>query len=233
MILKDKVVVITGASHGLGKSMAQILSARGAKVVICSRRRDKLEEIAKETGIHYVVADVAKEADILRIAEETISRFGMIDIWINNAGVWLPKSPIEGVDIVKAHDMFEINVFGTVYGSRVALNQMKRQKSGMIVNIISTSALNGRPNAVMYSASKYAVRGFTEALREEVVGSNVKVVSVYPGGIKTLMYDEEKPAEYDSFMLPDYVAEKVIDNIEKSEPENELIIRRPVQAVKS
>jgi short-subunit dehydrogenase len=229
MILKGKIIVITGASHGLGKSMAQILSDKKAKIIICSRSKDKLEEISKELGVDYVVADVAKEVDLIKLAEETISRFGRIDMWINNAGVWLPKGPIEQVDMKRAHDMFEINVFGTVYGSRIALAQMRKQNFGVIVNIISTSALNGRPNAVMYSASKYAVRGFTEALREEV-GINIDVISVYPGGIKTLMYNEEKPAEYDSFMLPEYVAQKIIDNLEKDSPERELIIRRPVKS---
>ena len=229
MILKDKIIVITGASHGLGKSMAQMLSDKKAKIIIYSRSKDKLEKISKELSVDYVVADVAKEADMIKLAKETISRFGRIDIWINNAGIWLPKGPIEKIDMKMAHDMFEINVFGTVYGSRIALTQMKRQNSGVIVNIISTSALNGRPNAVMYSASKYAVRGFTEALREEV-GSSIDVISVYPGGIKTLMYDEEKPAEYDSFMLPEYVAQKIIDNLEKDVPETELIIRRPVKS---
>lgn len=226
MNLKDKVVVITGASHGLGKSLAQILTGKNAKVIICARSKDRLEKISKELNVEYIVADVAKESDVVKLAEETISRFGRIDMWINNAGVWLPKGSIEKTDIKMAHDMFEINVFGTVYGSRVALTQMRRQNSGVIVNIISTSALNGRPNAVMYSTSKYAVRGFTEALREEV-GSNIDVISVYPGGIKTLMYNEEKPADYDSFMLPEYVAQKIIDSLEKESPEKELIIRRP------
>jgi len=227
MILKDKIIVITGASHGLGKALAQTLSDKKAKIIICSRSKDKLEGISKELNVDYVVADVSKEADMEKLAKETISRFGRIDIWINNAGVWLPKGPIEKVDMKMAHDMFEINVFGTVYGSRIALTQMRKQNFGVIVNVISTSALNGRPNAVMYSASKYAVRGFAEALREEA-GSNVNVISVYPGGIKTLMYNEEKPAEYDSFMLPEYVAKKIVDNFEIDNPEKELIIRRPV-----
>ncbi len=232
MILNDKVVVITGASYGLGESLARILTAKGAKLVISSRSKDKLEKLATEIGADFVVADVSKEEDINKLTNEALTRFGRIDLWINNAGVWLSKSLIEHIDMNKAKAMFETNVFGTVYGTRSALVEMKKQNAGTIVNIISTSGLNGRPNTVMYCASKYAVRGFTESLQEELKDSPIKLIAVYPGGIKTFLFNEDTPADFETFMSPESVAEKIITNLEKENPDKELIIKRPALAAK-
>jgi NAD(P)-dependent dehydrogenase (short-subunit alcohol dehydrogenase family) len=226
--MKDKVVVITGASKGLGKGLAQLLASKGNKVIICARRKDEVEETAKEIGALAFVADVTKEDDIKALAAFVLKSFGRIDIWINNAGVWVPHAPIEEMDLTRMHTMFEINVFGTMYGSKAALLQMRRQEEGgVLVNILSTSALNGRPTSSGYAASKWAARGFTESIREEYKGTNIKVIGVYPGGMQTNLFDEEKPSHIAEYMTYESVAQKIVENLELEHPQDDLIIQRP------
>lgn len=226
MELKNKVVVITGGSHGLGKELARILRAYGANVIICSSSKEKLESAAKETNTVPILIDVRSQEQVLSLADQVITKFGKIDLWINNAGIWIPRRSIDETDWNLAHNMFEINFFGTAYGSKAAIIHMKKQKSGFIVNIISTSALDDRAGLPAYQASKYAVKGLTGSLREEVKNYDIGVISVYPGGMKTLMYNEEKPGDYDTYLDPSLVAQKIIDNLKKDKPDDEQIIRR-------
>ena len=235
--IQNKVVVITGASRGLGKALAVTLAARGAKLVISGRSAKDLEEVAKETNAIPVTVDVTKENDVTNLAKVAVSKFGHIDIWINNAGLWLPKAPVESLDIKRAHELIEVNLFGTVYGSREAVICMKESISanklnqGMIVNIVSTSALQGRAGQSAYAASKHAAKGFTDSIREELLTSGINVVGVYPGGIKTNLFDEKKPDDFSDFMTPESVAEKIVQNLEKDQPEIELILVRPGQTL--
>lgn len=224
MELKNKVVVITGGTKGLGRAMAESFLKNDAKVVVCSRSNDEINEISKE-GIFGVVADVTKEDDMIHLLEIAKEKFGQVDIWINNAGLWLPHIPIEDVDWKRAHDLIEVNLFGTVYGSKVALAQIREQGYGYIINIISTSALEGKINETAYCASKFAVKGFTESLRKEVNGKNIKIISIYPGGMRTNLFDERRPENYNEYMDPDYVANLILENLKKDNPEEELIIR--------
>ena len=225
--MENKIIVITGASHGLGKSLAEILASQKAQVVISARNGDELNAVAKNIGATAIVGDVTKEADMQNLVRQTISKFGRIDIFINNADVWLPKSFIEHIDMKRAHDVFEVNLFGVAYATRAVLPEMKKENKGMIVNIVSTSAVEGRPQQTIYSASKFAARGFTESLREELKGTNIKVLGVYPGGIKTHLFDESAPAELNDFMTPESVAEKIVANMSSANPDPNLIIRRP------
>ncbi len=223
---KNKVVVITGASRGLGKALAGMLVAKGCKVVISSRDKKELKKAAEEIGAVAIAADVTKEKGISQLAQRVVSKYGQIDIWINNAGIWVPHVPVEELDMKRVHQMMEVNLFGTIYGSRSALLQMKKQSSGTIVNIISSSALAGRPKSSGYAASKFAARGFTESLREELREAGVKVVAVFPGGMKTHFFDEGKPADIGDYMSPEFVAQKIVENLEQESPEETLIIKR-------
>lgn len=226
--MKNKIVVITGSSKGLGKSLAYSFAKRGAKVVVCSRDEDENKKIAEEIGGLAVTVDITKEEDIHRLVSETISNFGKIDFWINNAGVWLPHSLVEELDIERVKAIFEINVYGLMYASKASLIQMRKQGNGTIVNIVSTSGLAGRALSSGYSASKFAVRGFTESLQEATKDSQIKVVAVYPGGMKTGLFDEKKPDDYNEYMDVDIVAEKIVTNLEKENPEIQQIIKRGV-----
>jgi len=224
MELKNKVIVITGGSKGLGKALALSFIKEGSKVIVCSNNKKELRDLPKE--IEWIKADVTKEKDMAKIIKFTLKKFGELDFWINNAGIWMPHLPIEEVDWKRAHDLIEVNLFGTVYGSKVALNQMRKQGSGMIVNILSTSALEGKLNETAYCSSKFAAMGFTKSLKREVEGTDVKVLAVYPGGMKTNLFDEKKPDNYDKYMEPSFVADKIIENIKKDIPEEELILKR-------
>lgn len=235
--MKDTVVVITGASRGLGKALAYACAAQGARVVVSApntpQNKEAIDVIADEIDGFVVMADVTKESDMQKLAEATIKHFSKIDIWINNAGIWLPRNSIEKIDMKRAHDVFEVNVFGTLYGCRSALAVMKKQGYGTIVNIVSTSALTGRAFFSVYSSSKHAAKGFTDSLREELKeqGSPVKVIGIYPGGIKTNLFDEKKPDDFDDYMNVETVTQKIIDNLLQQNPEEELVIKRPGQKI--
>jgi NAD(P)-dependent dehydrogenase (short-subunit alcohol dehydrogenase family) len=227
--MKDSVVVITGASRGLGKSLAEAYAAQGAKVVISGRTERELKETADTIGAAHIVADVTKESDVKKLADYAVSLHGRIDAWINNAGIWLPWTQLEDIDMKKAHELFEVNFFGQTYGSKHAVIQMKKQQRGTLVNIISTSALEGRPLATMYCASKFAVRGLTEALRVELKDTPIKVVGIFPGGIKTHLFEGHEPPDFDKFMTVEHVVGKIMEHMNQPNPGTELIIYRPGQ----
>jgi NAD(P)-dependent dehydrogenase (short-subunit alcohol dehydrogenase family) len=227
MNLRDKVVVIVGGSQGFGRALAERFIKEGSKVVIASRNQANIEKTAGEIGATGIVADVRKEEDLRNLADKVEAKYGSIDIWINNAGLFKKFPMVELLDMDKAHELFDVNFFGAVLGSRTALLHMK--EGGVIINIVSTSALDATRavGAKLYAASKWALRGYVDALRGENAEGKVKILSVYPGGMKTHLHDEAIPTDFDNFMEPDYAVDKVIDNLKLQEPEEDLIIRRP------
>lgn len=226
MNLKSKVILITGASKGLGKALAVAFVREKAKVVISSRSRKELTHVAKEIGATLFVADVTKERGMEKLAQFAAKKFGRIDIWVNNAGATLPHTSIEGIDLKLARQVMEVNFFGTFNGSRAAMKVMKRQKRGTIVNIVSMSALVGRPRSSVYAATKWAARGFTESLRMALASYRIPVIAVHPGGIQTTIFKKFKPARFDDFMTPDYVAGKVIQNLKRAKPKFEIVVNK-------
>jgi short-subunit dehydrogenase len=226
MDLKNKIVVITGSTKGLGKALASVFLNEQAKVIINARSKKELQKVSKEIKAIGCSGDVTKENDMQKIVNFTVKKFGKVDIWINNAGIWLPHKPIEKTDWKRAHNLMEVNLFGTVYGSKIALAQMRKQGFGLIVNIISTSGLNGKVNETAYCASKFAVAGFTKSLAKEVNGRKIKVLGIYPGGMQTNLFDENRPKNYDEFMDPNFVAQKIVQDLKSKKPKEELIIKR-------
>ena len=227
MELKNKVIVITGAGSGLGKELAYGFAEKGAHVVISGPTGKSLNSIAQEINGVAIAADARNEQEMTRVAEVAVTQFGRIDIWINNAGIWLPHASAEEMDMVRVREMVDVNLFGTMHGTRAALRVMKKQNSGAIINILSTSALEGRAGSSAYAASKYGAVGFTKSVRLEVNNSNIEVVVIYPGGMKTHIFDEKTPPDFERYMPPEFVAGKIIENMEKELPEEELVIRRP------
>ena len=224
MELKNKTIIITGGTKGLGLAMATGFKNEGANVVVCSRNEEEFKNAPD--GVLSVKADVTKEEELENVLNIAKDKFGSVDIWVNNAGIWLPHRPIEETDWRRAHDLIEVNLFGTVYGSKVALTEMKKENSGLIINVLSTSALEGKVNETAYCSSKFAADGFTESLRKELETTQIKVFSVYPGGMMTNLFDEEIPEKYSEYMDPNFVAEKIISNLKSDSPEEELVIRR-------
>jgi 3-oxoacyl-[acyl-carrier protein] reductase len=232
--LEHKIVVITGGAKGLGYALAEAFVAHNATVVMCDIDEVQLkqaETTLSSSNIATYVLDVTQEKEVNMVTENIIKRFGRIDIWINNAGIWMPNEPVEQINLEKAQQLFQINVFGYVHGMRAAAPCMKLQQSGSIINIISTTAFDGMngSSGSIYVASKYALRGLTNAVRDELKEGSLQVFAVYPGGMKTDIFNEKKPEQIDQFMSPESVALKIVENLELENPVMDLILTRPGQ----
>ncbi len=191
----EAIVVITGASSGMGRATALELARRGASLVVAARRVPLLEELAAEcqrsgTQALAVPTDVTSEAEVQHLAQEAISRFGRFDVWINNAGV-LAAGRFEEIPSQAFNRVIETNFFGYVYGARAALAQFRAQGYGILINNASMDSQMGAPYFSAYVASKFAVRGFSESLREETEvldKSEIRVCTVMPATIDTPLF---------------------------------------------
>ena len=179
---KDKVVVVTGGTDGIGKALVDALLNMGAKVATCGRNHDKLYQLQAEypsAFLHTMVADVSSENDCRRFMETTIKSLGGIDILINNAGVSMRALLKEAnTDVIKK--VMDINFYGTVYCTKYALNSIIERK-GTIVGVSSIAGYRGLPGRSGYSASKFAVQGWLEAIKTELMADGVHVMWVCPG----------------------------------------------------
>jgi short-subunit dehydrogenase len=188
--LNGKVVVITGASSGIGAASAHLLAAQGCKVILIARRLDRLNELADEikreggTAISFQV-DLADLEEIHSVAVKISHAVDQVDILVNNAGfgrlLWL-----EDLDLEKdIGAMVYVNLLGTIYLTRLLLPGMISRKQGHIINLASVASFIGTPTYTVYAATKFAIRGFSEALRREVNWWGIKVSAIYPGGVDT------------------------------------------------
>jgi len=223
MNLTNKTVIITGGTKGLGKALALSFKEKGVNVVICAKDKNGFKNLPE--GILGIKADVTKEKDLQNLLNKTLRKFRQLDVWINNAGIWLPHLSMEKTDWKRAHKIMEVNFFGIVYGSKIALTQMRKQNYGIIINILSIRSLDPRAGESAYTASKFAAKGFTDSIRKEINNENIKLLSVYPGKIQTNLFNEAKPQNYEQFMTPKSVAEKIIENLIKKTPEKHLVIK--------
>ena len=186
--LANKVAIITGASHGIGRAAARALHGRGARVVVNARREDKLAEVAAETGGTAVAGDITDAAVRARVVEAC---GGRIDILVNNAGYGEP-GPVETVREEDYRYQFEINVFALGAMIQAVLPAMRRQRAGRIVNISSVAGRFGYPLFGWYCASKHAVEGLSDSLRLEARPWGVHVVLIEPGPVRTEFFDVAK-----------------------------------------
>jgi NADP-dependent 3-hydroxy acid dehydrogenase YdfG len=187
--IEEKVVVITGASSGLGEATARLLSSQGASVVLGARRVDRLKSLADELtqkgGKALAVAtDVTNSDQVKSLVEASVQKFGRIDVMINNAGL-MPLSLLERFKIDDWNRMIDVNIKGVLYGIAAALPHMKKQKSGHIINVSSVAGHEVRPGSVVYSATKHAVRVISEGLRQEVKPYNIRTTVISPGAVAT------------------------------------------------
>jgi short-subunit dehydrogenase len=188
--LKDQVMVITGASSGIGLTTARKAAEKGASLVLAARNEDALKKLTDEindsggTAV-YVVADVGSEGDVKKIAAEALNKFGGFDTWVNNAGVSI-YGKIEDVPTEDMRQLFETNFWGVVYGSLVAAGNMKTN-GGALINVGSTLSDRAIPLQGIYCASKHAVKGFTDALRMELEADDapISVSLIKPSAIDT------------------------------------------------
>ncbi|MGO4734001.1 SDR family oxidoreductase [Paenibacillus sp. 2KB_22] len=182
--VKGKVVVITGASSGIGEATARLLAEQGAHVVIGARRVDRLEVLASSIrseggSVEYHALDVTQLEDMQTIVELALSRYGRLDVIVNNAGV-MPLSTLEALKVDEWNRMIDVNIRGVLHGIAAGLPVMKEQGFGQFINIASIGAYAVTPTAAVYCATKYAVRAISEGLRQEI-GSDIRVTLVSPG----------------------------------------------------
>lgn len=187
---KDKVAVITGAGSGIGRALAQQLAGMGATVALndwnAENVRETLHQVEKAGGSGWAsVFDVADRDAVFKFASEVGERFGKADIAINNAGVGLPLKPLQECTMEDFDHVFRVNLWGVVHGTQAFLPELKKRPEASLVNISSVFGLSGYPQQGPYVMTKFAVRGFTETLRQELKDSPVTVSCVHPGGIKT------------------------------------------------
>ncbi|MBL8667689.1 MAG: SDR family oxidoreductase [Rhodospirillales bacterium] len=191
--IDGKVVVITGASSGLGEASARLLSAQGARVVLGARREDRLNSLVKELtgsgGAALAVAtDVTRCAEVKRLVDTAVAAYGRIDVMINNAGL-MPQSFLERLRIDEWDRMIDVNIKGVLYGIAAALPHMKQQKAGHIINVSSVAGHKVRPGSAVYAATKHAVRALSEGLRQEVKPYNIRTTVISPGAVATELPD--------------------------------------------
>lgn len=225
-VFKDKVVVITGGSDGIGKALVDAFMHEGARVATCGRNYEKLYQLqsafpARPLFIH--TADVSKEQDCRNFIDAVIKEFGTIDILINNAGVSM-RSVVSEVEIETIRKVMDINFWGTVYCTKFALPYVMKNK-GTIVGVSSIAGYRGLPGRSGYSASKFAVNGWLEALRTELLESGTNVMWVCPGfttsNIRNAALNKEgqaqgeSPMDEDKMMSAEECAQHIITAIEK------------------
>ncbi len=191
--IEGKVVVITGASSGLGEAAARHLASQGAKVVLGARRAERLEALVKEIEAaggtaRALAVDVTDRAQVANLVDTAVQGFDRIDVLINNAGI-MPLSALESLKVDEWDRMIDVNIKGVLYGIAAALPHMKAQKSG---HVITTSSVAGHlvfPASSVYSGTKFAVRAICEGFRQEVKDYNIRTTILCPGAVKTELLD--------------------------------------------
>jgi len=232
--LEQKVIVITGASKGLGQALAELFVAAGGIVVVAditflkANNSENLNKTRADKQLYELHVDVTNEAEVSNLVEIVVAKFGKIDLWINNAGLWLPPAPVENLNLEKAQKLFQVNFFGYLHGLKYAVAQMKKQGHGSVANIISTTAFDGMngSSGSLYVSSKYALRGLTNTVRAELKNSDISIFGIYPGGMKTDLFNEAQPDNFGDFMSVEDVAQKIVDNFKAENPEIDLILKR-------
>src|SRR5437868_1139968 len=191
--IEGKVVVITGASSGLGEAAARLLSAEGAIVVMGARRADRIEALADELTRSggkalAVTTDVTDYDQVQKLVDAAVQSYGRVDVMLNNAGL-MPHSPLERGKIDDWDQMIDVNIKGVLYGIAAALPFMKEQKSGHFINVSSVAGHKVRAGGVVYAATKHAVRVISEGLRMEVKPYQIRTTVISPGAVATELVD--------------------------------------------
>lgn len=246
MIEHNKVVVITGASSGIGEATAKLLTKRGDKVVLGARREERLQKLADEIKaeggeVIYASTDVTKRSDVEALAKLAVDTFGRIDVWLNNAGL-MPHSTFDKLHVDEWERMVDVNIKGVLYGIAAGLPVMREQKSGHFINVSSVAGHKTHPGGGVYSGTKYAVRAISEALRQEEAqaGSNIRVTILSPGAVATELPNTITDADlkggidslYSAVAIPaERIAETVAFVMDTPEDTamNEIIIRPTIQ----
>lgn len=227
-LFKDKVVIVTGASSGIGKATAIEFAEKGSKVMLAARSEEKLAEAvglikARNLEASFVKTDVSKEEDCRNLINKTVEKYGTINILVNNAGISM-RALFEDVDLKVLHTLMNVNFWGTVYCTRYALPYLIANK-GSLVGVSSVAGFHGLPGRAGYSASKFAIHGFLETIRIENLKKGLHVMIIAPGFTSSEIRKHaltadgkeqgESPRDEEHLMTPEYVAKWVLKGIRK------------------
>lgn len=196
MNLKDKIIVITGASDGIGKQIALRLAKEGTKLALIARNEEKLNEVSrlsKEAGAldaKIYPCDLRLTDKLENMVKSIISDFGNVDILINDAGIWQKLMPVEDIEANVIDDVIQTNLTALIHITKLFIPYLKNREESAIINVISKSGAVPQEGQSVYTASKYGVRGFTEVLSLDLKDTNVLVAGVYQGGIDTKMFEK-------------------------------------------
>jgi short-subunit dehydrogenase len=230
LVLNEKVVIVTGASSGLGRALAFAFARRAARVVLVARREDRLEAVRREiepytSDVLVIPADVSQEDDLRRVVEQTLARFGRIDVLVNNAGL-STGGPFQGQDPARVEAMVRVNLWAAIRLTQLALPSMLANNHGYILNIASGLGRVSVPMFAPYVATKYGLAGFTDTLRRELHRTGVHLTLVLPGWMHTEMVPPEVEGLVARYGLPvehpDFVAERAVLGLVRGE--NEIIL---------
>ncbi|WP_017548701.1 SDR family oxidoreductase [Salinicoccus carnicancri] len=235
MAIKDKVIIITGASSGIGEETAKLLASKGAKVVLGARREERLQQISEEIKSDggdsaYRVTDVVKPEDneeLVKLAKET---YGKVDVIFLNAGL-MPNSPLSALKVDEWNDMVDVNLKGVLNGIAAVMSVFQEQKYGQVITTSSVAGLKSYPGGAVYGATKWAVRNLMEVLRMEsgLEGNNIRTATIYPAAINTELLETITDKEtldgatemYDQYAItPDRIANVVEFAIDQPEDVN-------------
>ena len=236
MDLQEKVVVVTGASSGLGRAFSEAIAEKGAQVYGLARSTDKLADVQQAIGerFHPVACDVREEEQVKQAFEGITDEAGRLDVLINNAGLG-KFGPVDELELDEWDVQMETNLRGVFLATRAALPPMKKQNEadgfgGYIINIASIAGLLGNPNLSAYNASKFGLRGFSESLMKEVREDGIKVTCVYPGSIDTSFGSSSGRSGSANPMTPEQITSTILHLLET--PDNYLIsevVMRPLR----
>ncbi len=226
MNIKNTSVVITGAARGLGAELSRALVACGATVLLSDIDGIDLQDLGIELDMPTMHCNVTDREQVIALGRAAMDEFGKIDLWINNAGIWMPYVKAEEADMNRAHLLMEVNYFGLAYGTIEAMKHMKAT-GGIIQNTLSVRSLRGKALGAAYSASKFAAEGFSQAVRDELRDSGIKVIGAYPYRMKTGLFGEDKHEDYESSMEPKDVAKIILENLGKDKPAERVEIWAP------
>jgi short-subunit dehydrogenase len=228
MEVKDKVIIVTGASSGIGEATAKLLTDKGAKVALAARTLDKLESLAEKLPRAFAIpTDMMDVDDITKMVQKTKEHFGRIDILINDAGRGY-HVPIMQIESKKYHELFDLDVVGPLIAMQQVIPVMKEQGGGAIVNISSGTSLMVIPGLAAYSSMKRALNAISLTAREELKADNIVVSVVYPYITKTNFHknllnggswDMQEDANRPKFDEPEHIAQKILEAISSGDAE--------------
>nr|WP_298139454.1 SDR family oxidoreductase [uncultured Pseudomonas sp.] len=236
--IQDKVILVTGASSGIGEACARLLAEKGGRLLLGARRTERLERLVgeiREAGgnAEYRRLDVTSREDVQAFVDYAVERFGRVDVLINNAGV-MPLSPLEALKVDEWNRMIDVNIRGVLHGIAAALPLMQAQRSGQLVNVASVGAYSVVQTGAVYCATKYAVRAISEGLRLEI-GGDIRVTLISPGVVESELAETisdpqtlERMREYRKVCItPDAIARAIAYAIEQPADVDvsELIVR--------